>query len=476
VLFLCPSSVIEDNGVHSITSEITLSRELDFKDGLAIGIGGMIGGGIFSVLGIAAGMAGPAVVLSFLFGGVIAILTGHSYARLAIKYPKAGAGFIYAYEAFRSRYLSGVVGWLLLSGYIVMCSLYAYSFGAYGAAIIVLPFPELDEHRSVIRIILSVLLILGFLQLNLTGTSESASLQKKIVLTKVLILMFFVVVGMIALLRIGTTNLDDPSAGGFFPHGYTVIVLASVLTFGAFEGFELIANAAEEMNEPEKNLPRSIYGSIISVWAIYVLVAFIAVGNLLYTTFEDEKVAEYALAEAAKPMLGYIGFFLIAIGAAFSTGSAFNASLYGSSRIAYSMGSEEYSMLHPKFAELHSETQIPGFSLKIVALCVFLLVVSANLETLASLGSIVFLSNFLIVNLSALRLRMQNKADHVLIICILALLLCITAICVYFSYYIFIEEKIGLVLILLLYFLAIMILTGVSVRRNAQAHAFVYFE
>ncbi|MFX0114132.1 MAG: APC family permease [Candidatus Hodarchaeota archaeon] len=460
------SSTITSNDVHSLTSEITLSRELEFKDGLAIGIGGMIGGGIFSVLGIAAGMAGPAVVLSFLFGGIIAGLTGHSYARLAVRHPKAGASFVYAYEAFRSRYLSGVVGWLLLSGYVVMCSLYAYSFGAYGAAIIVLAFPKLEDYRLVFRILLSILLIFGFLNLNLRGARESASLQKKIVLTKVLVLVFFIIVGLLALINIGDKNLNDPSEGGFFPNGTVVIVLAAVLTFGAYEGFELISNAAEEMNEPEKNLPRSIYGSIFCVWAIYVLVAFVAVANLLYTAFEDEKVAEYALAAAAEPMLGKFGFVLIAFGAAFSTASAFNASLYGSSRMAYSMGSKEYGMLPSKFAELHSETRIPGFSLRIVAFSVFLLVLSVDLETLASLGSIAFLSDFLVVNLSAVRLRLRNEADHILIICILAAFLCFTAIGVYYYYYIFIEQKFGLVLILLMYYIVVAILTAISLRRN----------
>ncbi|MFQ5981070.1 MAG: APC family permease [Candidatus Heimdallarchaeota archaeon] len=476
-----PSSAIEDNSLHSLTSEITLSRELDLKDGLALGIGGMIGGGIFSVLGIAAGIAGPAVIFSFLFGGLIAVLTGHSYARLAVRHPKAGASFVYAHEAFGIRYLSGIVGWLLLSGYVVMCSLYAYSFGAYGAALALLAFPNLENShlfgdlspRLVIRVFLSVLLIFGFLNLNLRGARESASLQKKIVATKVLVLVFFIVVGLLAFLNVGDKNLNNPSEGGFFPNGTLVIVLAAVLTFGAFEGFELISNAAEEMNEPEKNLPRSIYGSIFCVWIIYILVAFVAVASLLYTAFKDEKVAEYALAAAAEPMLGRMGFILIALGAAFSTASAFNASLYGSSRMAYSMGSEEYSMLPKKFAELHSTTRIPSFSLRIVAVSVVLLVLSADLETLASLGSIAFLSDFLVVNLSAVRLRLRNEADHILIICILASLLCFVAIGVYYYYYIFIEEKLGLVMILLLYYLIVAILTGISLRRNAHTEAVV---
>ena len=454
--------------VHSLTSEITLSRELDFKDGLAIGIGGMIGGGIFSVLGIAAGIAGPAVKLSFLLGGTIAILTGHSYARLAVKHPKAGASFVYVYEAFRIRYLSGIVGWLLLSGYVVMCSLYAYSFGAYGAALAVLAVPDFEDYRLGIRIGLSVLLIFGFLRLNLKSAGESASIQRQIVLTKVLVLAFFIVVGMLALLRIGTKNLDNPSAGGFLPHGHFVIILAAVLTFGAFEGFELISNAAEEMDDMEKNVPRSIYWSIISVWFIYILVAFVALGNLLYTTFEDKEVAEYALAAAAKPMLGNVGFVLIAIGAAFSTASAFNASLYGSSRMAYSMSSEQYTMLPSKFAELHPKNRVPSFSLKVIAFSVLLLILLADLQTLASLGSIAFFLIFLVVNLSAVRLRLRKEADNVLILSILASLLCFGAIVTYYYYYIFIESDFGLVLILLAYFVIVALLTRISMRRRNE--------
>ncbi len=468
--FYMANPPIDDFETHSLTSEITLSRELDFKDGLALGIGGMIGGGIFSVLGIAAGIAGPAVVLSFVFGGIIAILTGHSYARLAVRHPKAGASFIYAYEAFKVRYLSGVVGWLLLSGYVVMCSLYAFSFGAYGAAIVILAFSELEEYRVLIRIGLSIVLIFSFLRLNMKGARESASLQRRIVLTKVLVLAFFIIVGTIALFNVGTKNLDT-SNGGFFPEGHTVIILAAVLTFGAFEGFELISNSAEEMNNPEENLPKSIYGSILIVWIIYILVALVAVGNLLYTEFQDAEVAEYALAAAVEPMLGNfgsLGFVLIAIGAVFSTASAFNASLYGSSRMAYSMGSDEYSMLPKKFAKLHPETRIPSFSLRIIAISVLFLVVSADLETLASLGAIAFLSDFLVVNVSAVRLKTQGETDHRLIIPIIASILCLFAIVTYYYYYIFIEEKIELVLTLISYYIIVAILTRLSMRKRTQ--------
>ena len=105
-----------------IVSERELSRELGFKEALSIGLGGTIGGGVFSVLGIAAGFAGPAAILSFAFGGVLALLIGYSYSKLALRYQSAGGSYTYAKEAF-GKYFGGAFGWLLWTGYIASCSL-----------------------------------------------------------------------------------------------------------------------------------------------------------------------------------------------------------------------------------------------------------------------------------------------------------------------------------------------------------------
>ena len=395
-----------------IVSERELSKELGFKEALSIGLGGTIGGGVFSVLGIAVGFAGPAAILSFAFGGILAILIGYSYTKLALRYKSAGGSYTYCREAF-GQYFGGAFGWLLWTGYLASCSLYAYTFGAFFTHMILedaSPFIT----RIVSASLASTLIILSTL-INLVGVKETGKSQNIIVLIKVIILVGFVAITIPAAIKNAPENLSPFFADGErnpvdWVNGLAMAVVGTSILFVAFEGMELIPNASEEIQNPEKNIPRSIYGTVIIASILYLLVAFTALGGTDYTIFAgDSEKAEYALAIAATPILGRAGFIIISLGALFSTASAFNASLYGSSRMTYVMARDS---IFPKlFQKVSKKTRVPIISILTISGITLIFTIVLNLNQIARLASSIFLILFAIIALAAIILRKEIKAN-----------------------------------------------------------------
>jgi len=398
-----------------IVSQRELSKELGFKEALSIGLGGTIGGGVFSVLGIAVGFAGPAAILSFAFGGVLGLLIGYSYVKLSLKYQSAGGSYTFAREAF-GQYFGGAFGWLLWTGYLASCALYAYTFGAFFAHMILEGASPL-----VIRLVsgaFATILIALSTTINLVGVKETGKSQNIIVLIKVIILVAFVAITIPAAIKNAGTNLTP-----FFADaernpldvwtGLAMAVVGTSILFVAFEGMELIPNAAEEIQNPEKNIPRSIYGTVIIATVIYLLVAFTALGGTDYTIFAgDSEKAEYALAIAAQPVLGRAGFIIITLGALFSTASAFNASLYGSSRMTYVMARDG---IFPKFfKKVSKKSRVPFISIITISGITLIFTLALDLAQIANLASSIFLLLFAIVSLSGFILRKKIKANFII--------------------------------------------------------------
>ena len=398
-----------------IVSQRELSKELGFKEALSIGLGGTIGGGVFSVLGIAVGFAGPAAILSFAFGGVLGLLIGYSYVKLSLKYQSAGGSYTFAREAF-GQYFGGAFGWLLWTGYLASCALYAYTFGAFFAHMILEGASPL-----VIRLVsgaFATILIALSTTINLVGVKETGKSQNIIVLIKVIILVAFVAITIPAAIKNAGTNLTP-----FFADaernpldvwtGLAMAVVGTSILFVAFEGMELIPNAAEEIQNPEKNIPRSIYGTVIIATVIYLLVAFTALGGTDYTIFAgDSEKAEYALAIAAQPVLGRAGFIIITLGALFSTASAFNASLYGSSRMTYVMARDG---IFPKFfKKVSKKSRVPFISIITISGITLIFTLALDLTQIANLASSIFLLLFAIVSLSGFILRKKIKANFII--------------------------------------------------------------
>jgi uncharacterized protein len=361
--------------------------KLNLAEIVAIGIGGMVGGGIFAVLGLAIQTAGHAVAITMVFGGVVALLTGISYAHLGLAFRGDGGSFTYVEHAFDNTLAAGIAGWLLVAGYVGTLALYATTFGAYGAAMIS------GGATSWLAPALAIFVIAAFLGINLFGAQTSGRVELAIVGTKVAILALFAAAGLL------TVKGDHMLP--VFNQGLAAPLIAAGLIFVAYEGFELIPNAIQEMRHPEKDLKRGLILAILITSVIYVVVSLVALGNL--TSDEIAKDQEYVLAVAARPTLGQAGFVLIGIAALMSTASAINATLFGAARLAMVMAAEHAL---PRVFSMRERTRdVPWVSLLVLSALTGVFLLLADLTVISSFASAVFLAIFAAVNLSAWRLR-----------------------------------------------------------------------
>lgn len=291
---------------------------------VSIGIGGMVGGGIFAVLGLAVQMAHGGTPVAFALAGMVALVTAYSYAQLSITYPTRGGTVEFLNQAFGPGILIGGLNILLWLSYIAMLSLYAHAFGSYGASF----FPEAVQ--PIWQHLLTSGVVVLFTCLNFLGAKTVGKSEDFIVALKLAILFVFLGVGVWGV----STQRLEPIAWS----GPVQLIAGGMIIFLAYEGFELIANTAENVTNPRKILPRAYYSAVVFVIVLYILVSLVAVGNLPVKEIVAAK--DYALAEAARPFLGSLGFTLIAIAALLSTGSAINATLYGTARISYVIAKE----------------------------------------------------------------------------------------------------------------------------------------
>jgi amino acid transporter len=350
---------------------------------VAIGIGGMVGGGIFSVLGLTVRVAGAGAYLSFLVGAVVAGLTGFSYARLSVAVRSRGGTATFLDRAFGIG-VAGPLNLLLWLSYFVMLGLYAVAFGAYLAALF-----GLDPNGGWRRVFASAVVV-GFALLNLAGARLVGRAESVLVYFKLTVLVVFCVGGLVFVSSARISPATYPSVAS--------IVYAGTLIFLAYEGFELIANASEDARDPERSLPRAYLIAIGSVICLYVLVAFVAVGNLAPAKIAADQ--DYALAAAAQPFLGSAGFKLIAIAAVVSTASAINATLYGAAKFTYLMARD--GELPDQLAEPIWDRPIGG--LLATTLGTLVIVNTVNIEGISLMGSAGFLIIFAAVNVAAWRL------------------------------------------------------------------------
>ncbi len=345
---------------------------------VAIGVGGMVGGGIFAVLGLAVELAHGGTPVAFALAGAVALLTAYSYAKLSVAYPSRGGTVTFLDRAFGAGMLTGSLNVLLWLSYVVMLSLYAFAFGSYGARFLPQAWQATGTH---VLISLSVILIAG---LNLLNVGLIGKAEEWIVAVKLAILLFFVAVGVASIKtsHIAPASWSPPlqlAAGG-------------MIIFVAYEGFELIANTAQDVRNAARTLPRAYYTAVGFVIALYVAVALVAVGNLSVHKIVAAK--DYALAEAARPFLGQAGFALIAVAAMLSTASAINATLYGTARLSYCIARD---------GELPAvlERKVWGKPVEGLLITAGLTLVVANaldMSSIATLGSAGFLLIFAAVN------------------------------------------------------------------------------
>ncbi len=291
--------------------------EIGFFGAVSIGVGGMVGGGIFAVLGLAISVGRGGTFMAFLVAGLVALVTAYSYARLAVAFPSKGGTVEFLNQAFGPGRFSGSLNVLLWLSYVITTSLYAFAFGSYGSTFL----PDTARRVGVHVLISGV--IVGVTVLNVFSARLIAAAEDYVVGAKVLILCVFVLA---ALLRADFSAIE--------PREWTSpvsLVSGGMLIFVAYEGFELIANSAGDVRSPNKTIPRALYTSVIFTIVLYMLVAIVTVGLLSLSKIAGS--ADFALAEAARVVWGGVGFNLIVVAALLSTASAINATLYGTSRL-----------------------------------------------------------------------------------------------------------------------------------------------
>lgn len=381
---------------------------------IAIGIGGMIGAGIFSILGVVAQASGAAMWLSFLIGGVIALFSTYSYAKLGAKYPTAGGAVEFLVQGWGRGAMSGGMNLFMWIGYIISIALYAQGFAAYCLTFFTV------THTPLLTKSVASAIVVFFTLINMLGAGSVGKAELFIVIVKVSILVLFAGVG---LFYVQPENLAMSNWSGV----ESIFFGAGVLFIG-YEGFGLVTNAAADMQNPQKSLPLALYVSVLIVIAIYLAVSVTVIGNL--STAEINAAGDYALAQAAKPFLGEAGFKLIAIAALFSTASAINATLFGAANVCYMVARD--GELPAYFARTEWRGATGGLLITSALVIVFILFF--NLAGVTMMGSGAFLLIYAAVNAGHLRILPQTGANKSLVMTSLILCLILFGILEVYTY------------------------------------------
>lgn len=360
-------------------------RGVTLLGAVAIGIGGMVGGGIFAVLGVAATEARGATPLAFAIAGTVAAVTAYSYSRLSIHFQSAGGTVTFVDRVFGIHDLTGGLNVVLWVGYIATTALYVSAFANYAATFV--PGGS-DPGPVLIRflILLGVLIPWG---INLANAELVARSEGFIVAIKLAMLAVVIVAG------VPSVSIDRLGPATTWP-SFPAVLASGMLIFVAYEGFELIANASTDIEQPRRNLPLAFAISVGLVIVLYIAIAGVVVGSL--TPEEIAGSADVALAEAARASLGQVGFELVAISALLATLSATNATLYGAARLSFTLAAE--GELPPEFE--HKRWNQP-IGLHITALVGLALAVALPLTSISTVCSAIFLMVFAMVNAAAFK-------------------------------------------------------------------------
>jgi len=380
------------------------NKNLGVLELVAIALGGMVGGGIFTVLGISVSMIGVYTPLAFIVGGALAFLAVYSYIKLAVYYQDEGATYSFFKRTFpNSSLAASLIGWWVIFGYISTLSLYAYTFSSY--AISAFSFADNEIARKMV----AGLIILTFTLINVWSVKGMGKLEDIMVYTKLIIL---AVISFVLINNSNTTipvliqNNDEVSI-------LSILIVAS-LTFVAFEGFQLVINAVNEMEKPQINIPKSIYISLLLSMAIYFILSYGAIVSIPFDLIIQNE--EYALASGAEKILGHWGTDLVIVGALLATSSAISGTLFGASRQMSVIARDGY---FPVFLTKR-KNNIPYMSIITMAIFSFLLILLGDLKVILEFSSVTFLLvSFL---MAYANFKIYKKTSSSLFITILAIL------------------------------------------------------
>jgi len=423
----------KDNGV-------TLARTLGGFDATMLGVGAMIGAGIFVLTGLAAGEAGPAALLAFALNGLVTLITAFAYAELASAIPEAGGGYAFVKRAFPGL-IGFISGWMLWFAYMVACALYAVGFGGYLMELLHSYFPAVSDvlvglvGRGGAIALATMAISTVFISLNVVGANVTGKTENVITMAKILVLGLFIAFGLAAIGR--QPALLKGNFSPFLPKGMGGVVVAMGFTFIAFEGYDLIATVSEEIKDPTRNIPRATFASLAIAVTIYLLILLVSIGAVDVTAFTDiygkqpselsvhgarildpsdppintvwEVLGLYketGIVRAAENFMPAVGVLVIVFGGLLSTMSALNATVLASSRVAFSMGRER--MLPAVLATIHPIRRTPHVAVLVTGAILILMAIVLPVEVVGSAASLLFLLCFALVNASLILIRRRE--------------------------------------------------------------------
>lgn len=370
-----------------------LKRSLGVLGAASVSIGAIIGAGIFVLIGVSSGLAGPSVILSFMIAGVVSFLTALSSAELASFITESGGSYIYTHKAF-GKFWGYLVGWMQSFDYIVGASAVSIGFAAYFTY-----FLGIQSAQTVI-VIVGSLLPLVLMLVNFMGVKEASGTNNLLVGLKVTALVLFIIVGGSFLISNGDYSNYHP----FFPTGVAGMLSGAAIIFFAFAGFNTITVIAEEVKNPEKNVPKAIMLAFALCTLLYIGVSLVSVGLVSWKLLGASDTPLEAALKTATDNVFLLKF--ISVSALFATASVVMASILGGSRALFAMARQR---VIPVMLARISKNGVPTFTVMLSGVVIALIVVvsQANLDWLASIFNFGTLMTYFFINLSVVRLRQK---------------------------------------------------------------------
>ena len=386
-------------------SESGLVRSLSLKDSVMIGVASMIGGAIFVLVGPGMAQAGAALMIAFLLNGIITVFTALTYAELGSAFPATGGGYKWVRQGLPrpNAYLSGWMAWF---GHTIAGSLYAVAFGSFFSHLLKTSGIIGDDIGIPIDKIFAVIAIIIFIFVNVRGSSDTGKVGNAITFTQLAI------IGILIAAAIGAMMFANPNWSDnytdFLPSGVAGLALAMGLTFIAFEGYEIISQAGDEIKNPRRNIPRAILISLGIVVSVYIVFTFVFIGGLNESVIGMPawefigSFGELGIIEAADQFLPY-GALIVLAGGLVSTLSALNATTFAASRVSFAMG-VQYNLPHI-FSKIHPRYHTPFVATIVSGVIMLILALSMDLTAIAFAASVMFLFLFTQVNLASITIR-----------------------------------------------------------------------
>ncbi len=387
--------------------EIRLARDISFVSATMMGVGATVGAGIFVLFGYAAGAAGPAVLLAIIFNGLVAGLTAITYADLGTTFPEAGGGYLWVREALPGP-AAFAAGWTVWFGHMVAGAVAALGFGHYVAWGLEANGWLGPLSRGEVAILLGLVVTSAFVAIGYLGVHSRRASLGITSFVKIAILVVLVAFGLMAIVRAPSRNLFP-----FFAEGTGGVLSAMALTFVAFQGFEVIAQAGEEVRDPERMIPRAMFLSLAIVVSLYLIVAFVALaaiappaGQTAWGFLGSDPRAPIAIVEVGRQILPWFGGPLVALGGLVATLLAIDTTLFSASRLSFAMGRDK--VLPKSLGHVHPKYRAPSTAVLVSGIVMFFLVLLYDLRVVGATAGLSFLFAFILVNASLIRWRYKH--------------------------------------------------------------------